>query len=133
PNLSSVNAETTKISYYNGNLEYTLTDISDQEFNNFVTKYKQHPNCALFATNMKKVFDNNLKEVSDSVSNSSRNEFNSIFRQLQGRLINATPREQEFACYLFNRKLETVKNEVPDEVVGGDNKGLATEKSPSAK
>lgn len=117
-------------SYYNGNLVYNIESITEAQLKDLTAKYIIHPNCSLFVKNFRNVFNDNLKEAKSNITNSSRNEFLNILRQLQTRLFNTSPEQQEFACYLFNRKLDNLQDE-PDNGEANDNSSNLTSDAPT--
>ncbi|RIY33771.1 hypothetical protein CKF54_02105 [Psittacicella hinzii] len=101
----------TKLTAYNNSLIFTTNDVTAEQVKNLGDKYKQHPNCQLFVKKSKVIFDSSLKGATENTSSTTRREFNNIFNQLANRLENSNITDQEFACYLFSRKLDALQIE----------------------
>ncbi|MFC6276669.1 hypothetical protein [Psittacicella hinzii] len=90
----------------NSNLELTTKQISEQEYKKLIAQSSIHPNCTMFMTRMRESLNENLSLAQENITKKTQTEFISIYNQLNQSIARTPVMQQEFACYIFNRKLD---------------------------
>lgn len=106
----------------NNHLTITSSIIADKTYNDLLKKYT-HPNCTILINNLSKSFSITMKESRDSLTKNEKDNLNKIQKSYIDQISAINPKEQEFTCYLLNRKaeLEKISMEVDENDLDIDN------------